>query len=199
MTVLTRIKKDGSSVRPHHDPTPLTDYQRDMLGDNLKLFYMAMNQRKLSKYVDDELGLEVLAYVVKCMRNYHPSLCKVSTFIFRSVDFALRKSRKRYREDMLKHTYAVSSFGDDRMMMQLIDPKAPDLNRKDPMLVEELERSLKLINPNQSRAIRLYYCDHHTVISGGELMGVSRQRFQQLVQQGIARLKVVMARYKDRR
>lgn len=172
---------------------PLEDWQRDLLGENIGLFYSAMKQHNMEHHSDTDVGRDVLAYVTRAMRNYDPSLSKLSTYIYTYVDFGLRAARKQYRDSMQHSTYALSSFGsetDDDLVV--VDPTSVDALAKEPYLIEELEECLKYLPAQQRQALMLYYRDGHTCHSGGKLMGLSKQRYQQLINNALNKLKLLM-------
>ena len=172
---------------------PLEDWQRDLLAENIGLFYSAMKQHKMAHHSETDVGRDVLAYVTRAMRNYDPSVAKLSTYIYTYVDFGLRSVRKKYKDSMDHSTYALSSFGSQEDMdLQLADPSSITSLNKEPYLIEELEESLKHLPVNQKQALMLYYRDGHTCDSGGKVMGLSKQRYQQLITNALNKLKLLM-------
>lgn len=173
------------------DEIPLEDWQRDLLADNLSLFYSAMKKHKMDHHAETDIGRDVLAYVTRAMRNYNPSRGKLSTFIYKYVDFGLRDIRRRYRNGKDHSTYVLSSFGSKESdSLDVADPSS--VEDKQPYLIEELESSLRYLCPQQHKALMLYYRDGHTCESGGAIMGLSKQRYQQVLNNALHKLKLLM-------
>lgn len=175
------------------DEKPLEDWQRDTLSQNINCFYEAMKKHKMEHHSDGDIGRDVLTYVTRAMRNYDPKRSKISTFIYKYVDFGLREARRKFKKELEEKTYAVSSFGVfNDQDIQLIDPAT--VEGKEPYLIEELTHALRLLPAQYRIALKLYCSGDHTCQSGGEAMGLSRQRYDQLVHKGLEKLRELLPR-----
>lgn len=176
------------------DEKPLEDWQRDLLAENIELYYSAMKKFGMFHHAETDVGRDILCYLTRAMRNYDPDKSKLSTFIYMYVEFGLRTARRKYKDMLKEKTHAISSYKtfDDDDEMQIADPSSVDAMEKQPYLIEELEESIKFLPPQQRQALMLYYRDGHTCDTGGKLMGLSKQRYQQLLTNALNKLKLLM-------
>lgn len=164
-------------------PDELFERNKHLAKFAVRVFRKGLTQRQLDRMQDDELWQAALLGLMSAAKHYDPvkRTCKFTTF-------AVKRMRRRMREAVADSTPepGIRLPAED---VQRDD--APEPNVEDGYTMREM---LAHLTGRQRRVIELRYKRHLTMQRTSELMGISRQRVEQIERKALETLRLKVRR-----
>lgn len=158
---------------------PMQDWQRVLLEDNIALYYAAMKRYGASRHISSELGNAVILKLCASMNKFDPNKSSISTFIFMQVRYSISHAKREYAYECKKQIRIADAMRTKNEYCFINNGHYRS---------GDLEDALKKIPLRMKTVVDLHYNKQMSITECGAVMGVSKQRFTQLLE--IARTKL---------
>jgi len=198
---------------------PLTDEQKKLVADNVRLAYWYIEQRSewlQGQGIDRDDAIQ-FALLVMCnaARNYEPAKGKISSYFISCINFQFRRQVKASNYfihlpehkvtagdfSLLPQVAMVGNFWDEGSGSEIADKalraiEEPDEQQERTELADQLETALRRLPARDSDIVRyLFGVDGCAILSVREIcnrFGISRQRVYQVKNRSLRKMRAVM-------
>ena len=171
---------------------PMQDWQRVLFEENISLYYAAMKQYGAARHIDNELGNAVMFRLCSNMYKYDPSIGTISTFIFMQVRYALCHAKRDYAKECMKEKKITDAV---RLNLEREYCLTSNCHYRS----GDLEDAISKLPSRLKTVVGLHYNKQLSLKECGVAMGISKQRFDQLLEMARALLVKFMSTMKGAR